>query len=56
VLAQTGIRDAIAVRRRGRLVRPVKDLHDRLEAIERIIEQTGSGYRRTPNGATQIVR
>ena len=55
-LARIGIRDAVAGRRRGRLVRAVNDLQNLVEATERIIEQTRTRLTgRTPNGATRVV-
>jgi IS5 family transposase len=55
-LARTGIRDAAAGRRRGRLVRAVYDLQNLVEATERIIEQTRTRLTgRTPDGATRVV-
>ena len=55
-LAQTGIRDAAAGRRRGRLVCAVNDLQNLVEATERIIEQTRTRLTgRTPDGATRVV-
>jgi len=49
-LADEGIRDAAAGRRRGRLARAVNDLSDLLEATERIVGQTRQTDRRDHPG------
>jgi IS5 family transposase len=55
-LAQVGVHDAAAGRRRGRLIRAVNDLHTLVEATEQIIGQTRVRLTgRTPDGATRVV-
>ena len=56
VQAASGVRDAAAGRRRGRLVRAVNDLQNLVDATEAIIGQTRlrlTGV--TPDGATRVV-
>jgi IS5 family transposase len=55
-LAEAGVRDAAAGRRRGRLARAVGDLSNLLEATTRIIGQTRQRIAgTTPDGATRVV-
>ena len=55
-LADCGLRDAVAGRRRGRLRRAVNDLADLLEATRRIAAQTRQRLAgSTPDGATRRV-
>jgi len=55
-LAEAGVRDAAAGRRRGRLARAVNDLSNLLEATEQIIGQTRQRIAGiTPDGASRVV-
>ena len=55
-LAEAGVRDAAAGRRRGRLARAVGDLSNLLEATEQIIGQTRQRIAGiTPDGASRVV-
>ena len=55
-LAEAGVRDAAAGRRRGRLARAVNDLSRLLEATEQIIGQTRQRIAgTTPDGASRVV-
>ena len=55
-LAEAGMRDPAAGRRRGRLARAVNDLSDLLEATTRIIGQTRQRIAgTTPDGASRVV-
>ena len=55
-LAEAGVHDAAAGRRRGRLARAVNDLAGLLEATARIIGQTRQRIAGiTPDGATRVV-
>ena len=55
-LAEAGVRDAAAGRRRGRLARAVNDLSRLLEATEQIIGQTRQRIAGiTPDGASRVV-
>ncbi len=55
-LAQAGVHDAAAGRRRGRLARAVSDLSHLLEATEQIIGQTRQRIAgTTPDGASRVV-
>ena len=55
-MAEAGVRDAAAGRRRGRLARAVNDLSKLLEATTRIIGQTRQRIAgMTPDGASRVV-
>ena len=55
-LAQAGVRDAAAGRRRGRLARAINHLSNLLEATAKITEQARQRIAgRTPDGATRVV-
>ena len=55
-LAEAGVHDAAAGRRRGRLARAVNDLSSLLEATEQIIGQTRQRIAgTTPDGASRVV-
>jgi len=55
-LAEAGLRDAVAGRRRGRLARAVNDLSNLLAATEQIIGQTRQRIAGiTPDGASRVV-
>ena len=55
-LAEAGVHDAAAGRRRGRLARAVNDLSNLLEATEQIIGQTRQRIAGiTPDGASRVV-